>query len=257
MTGPDVRLEVEAAVATITLDRPGRKNALDLGAVRQLTAALLAVDGDPAVRVAVLTGANGDFCAGADLGALDRDVPPLQRMNEVNRAAETLQRVRVPVVARVDGDAVGMGMNLALACDLVVASERSRFSQIFSRRGLSVDFGGSWLLPRMVGLHRAKELCLLGEVLTAGQMAELGLLNHVVPVEALDAEVHDLTARLAAGPPQALALTKQLLNASSTSSFAQALANEGSAQSLNLLGADAEEAVAAFREKRTPQFTGA
>jgi 2-(1,2-epoxy-1,2-dihydrophenyl)acetyl-CoA isomerase len=159
-------------------------------------------------------------------------------------------------LARVDGVAAGAGLNLALGCDLIVASERSRFSEIFARRGLSIDFGGSWLLPRLVGLHRAKELVLLAEMLSADEAKEAGLVNRVVSAVDLDSVVADWAARLAAGPPLALSMSKLLLNKSLESSLDQALEAEAYAQSVNLASADVREAVAAFMEKRTPVFEG-
>jgi enoyl-CoA hydratase/carnithine racemase len=243
-------------VATVTLDRPGRKNALDPQAFEQLGSELTVLAGDPTVRVVVITGAGGDFCAGADLADDGERSHPLVDMEAVNRAAVALHRLAVPTIAKVDGVAVGAGLNLALGCDLVVASDRARFSEIFGRRGLSVDFGGSWLLVRRVGLHVAKELCLLAEVLPAARAAEMGLVNRVVPVDELDAFVDAWATRLAAGPPTAMTLTKRLLDQAATSSFEDALDREAHAQTVNLMGSDTTEAFAAFREKRTPTFTG-
>lgn len=252
-----VEVTSKDAVLTVTLCKPGRKNAIDMGMFAALAAAFTAADADPDVRVVVVTGADGDFTSGADLlGAGADGEHPLTAMEQVNRAATALHRVRAPVIAKVDGVAVGAGMNLALGCDLVIASERARFSEIFPRRGLSVDFGGSWLLPRRIGLHRAKELCLLGDVLDAARAAELGLVNRVVPVAELDAVVDGLAARLAAGPPLALAQTKRLLDDSAAMGFDEALDREAQAQAVNLMGADVAEALVAFREKREPRFTG-
>jgi 2-(1,2-epoxy-1,2-dihydrophenyl)acetyl-CoA isomerase len=138
----------------------------------------------------------------------------------------------------------------------VVASDRARFSEIFSKRGLSVDFGGSWLLVQRVGLHVAKELCLLADVLPATRAAEMGLVNRVVPVDELDATVDAWAAQLAAGPPTAMTLTKRLLDQVATMSFEDALDREAHAQTVNLMGSDTTEAFAAFRDKRTPRFTG-
>lgn len=243
-------------VVTLTLERPGRKNALTAADFATLASELTALDGDPDVRVVVVTGANGDFCAGADLSDEDEPPHPLVRMEATNRAALALHRVSVPTIAKVDGVAVGAGLNLALGCDLVVASDRARFSEIFSKRGLSVDVGGSWLLVARVGLAVAKELCLLAEVLTADRAAEMGLVNRVVAADDLDAFVDTWAAQLADGPPRALTLTKRLLDQVATSSFEDALDREAHAQAINLMGTDAPEAFAAFREKRTPTFTG-
>jgi len=244
-------------VLTIRLNRPEKKNALDRAAFGALLEAFTAADADGEVRVVVVTGAGGNFCSGADLSGDDvTEQHPLQRMEVVNRSAAALHRIRVPVIAKVDGVAVGAGLNLALGCDLVIASDRARFSEIFSRRGLSVDYGGSWLLPRRIGLHRAKELCFLADILDATQAAEIGLVNRVVPVDELDKTVDELATRLAAGPPVALASTKRLLDESGSMGFEQALDREAQAQAVNIMGADVAEAFMAFLEKREPGFTG-
>jgi len=138
----------------------------------------------------------------------------------------------------------------------VVAGEDSRFSEIFSRRGLSIDFGGSWSLPRRVGMQRAKELALLADIIDAHQAEELGLVNRVLPDAELDAFVDDWARRLAAGPPVAMAMTKRLLNNSMQVTLEQALDDEGTAQALNLATEDTKEAMRAFIEKRDPVFTG-
>jgi len=145
---------------------------------------------------------------------------------------------------------------MALGCDLVVASEDARFSEIFARRGLSLDFGGSWLLPRAVGLHKAKELALLAEVISAKEALDIGLVNRVVPGADLDSFVADWAARLAAGPPIALSMTKTMLNTSFEVSMDQALEDEARCQTVNFSTADLAEALKAFVDKREPHFEG-
>lgn len=147
-------------------------------------------------------------------------------------------------------------MNLALGCDLVVATDRSRFSQIFVKRGLSVDFGGSWLLPRLVGLHRAKELALLGAIISGKRAFEFGLVHRLVSADQLDDTVEELVAVLRTGPPLALTGTKELLNNSFDVTLPQALDDEARVQALNLASRDAQEAAQAFLDKRTPVFEG-
>ncbi|WP_395109617.1 enoyl-CoA hydratase/isomerase family protein [Actinomadura sp. SCN-SB] len=242
-------------VTTITIDRPHRMNAITPELWADLLAAFRQV-ADSDTRVLVLTGAGGNFCTGADLSGDEDAGRPLTFMRTVEETCLALHRLDVPVIARVDGYAVGAGMNLALACDFVVASDRARFSQIFARRGLTIDAGGSWLLPRLVGLHRAKELAMLGDMIGADTAREYGLVHSVVPAADLDAAVAALAERLAAGPPAALGLIKRLLNRSFESDFAGALANETVAQSLIIGSDDAREALDAFREKREPRFTG-
>jgi 2-(1,2-epoxy-1,2-dihydrophenyl)acetyl-CoA isomerase len=152
--------------------------------------------------------------------------------------------------------AAGAGLNLALGCDLVYAADTARFSEIFARRGLTIDFGGSWVLPRRVGLHRAKELALLAEVIDAVEADRIGLVNRVVPENELDAYVNDVAERIAAGPPLALSMSKALLNNGAQTSMSQALEAEGQAQSTNFATNDVREAGQAWLEKRSAKFTG-
>lgn len=209
------------------------------------------------VRAVVITGAGGAFSAGADLSDGSRAAAhPLDRMRGVNRVATALYELSKPTVAKVPGVAVGAGWNLALCCDLVVASTDARFSQIFARRGLSLDFGGSWLLPRLVGLQQAKRLALLGDFLDAEQAREMGLVTWVTEPDELDAVTDDVVARLAAGPPVALAQSKQLLNASIDTTFTQALQAEARTQAINFATEDTAAALVAFAEKTDPVFTG-
>jgi 2-(1,2-epoxy-1,2-dihydrophenyl)acetyl-CoA isomerase len=251
-----VALTRDGDVATLTLSNPRRKNAVPPRAWRLLREALEEV-GRSDARVLVVTGAGTDFCAGADLAARDeRPAAPMAGMAEVTGACLALHRLPVPTVARVDGVAVGAGMNLALGCDFVVASDRARFSEIFVRRGLSVDFGGSWLLPRLVGLRRAKELVLLGDVIGAAEALEAGLVREVVPPGELDAAVAALAGRLAAGPPVAMRQSKRMLTDSFEASLERALEDEARSQEINFGTGDFGEAVAAFLDKRDPRFTG-
>ena len=246
-------------VVTVTFNRPHRKNALTTRMIESLGVVLAEVGGRREDRVLVLTGAGGAFCSGADLA--DPDSPAqgdtgsaLTRVRRVGDVALALHRLRKPTIAKVDGVAVGAGLGLALGCDLVVASEHARLSVIFVRRGLSPDSGTSWLLPRLVGMARAKELAFLGDILDAATARELGLVGRVVPVETLDATVDELAARLADGPAMALSLTKQLLGNAWTSSLDDALEHEAQAQAVNLAGPDTTEAFRAFLDKREPRF---
>jgi 2-(1,2-epoxy-1,2-dihydrophenyl)acetyl-CoA isomerase len=253
----DILVERHAGVVTLTLNRPARLNAITLAMWPQLTEIFQEVAGRREDRVLVVTGAGDAFCSGADLGTgIGGGGHPLFHMREVGDAALALHRLPKPSIARVDGVAAGAGCNLALGCDLVVASERSRFSEIFARRGLSVDFGGSWLLPRLVGLHRAKELVLLADMLTAEEASVAGLVNRVVPVEQLDALVAEWAARLATGPPLALSMSKTLLNRSLEMSMEQAVEAEAQAQCVNVASHDTAESLAAYVEKRAPNYQG-
>ncbi|WP_433631704.1 enoyl-CoA hydratase/isomerase family protein [Nocardia sp. CA-120079] len=242
-------------VRTLTLNRPDRKNAIDAELWQALADALRAAAADRTVRALVLTGAGGAFCSGADISVPDNG-HPVYRMRALTDVALLLHELPMPTVAKVSGVAVGAGWNLALGCDLVVATPESRFSQIFARRGLSLDLGGSWLLPKLVGLQQAKRLALLGEMIDAEQARELNLVTWVAPEDEIDSYVTDLAARLAAGPPVALAQTKALLNTGADHTLREALAGEAAAQGLNFATSDAPEAFAAFAEKREPQFDG-
>jgi enoyl-CoA hydratase/carnithine racemase len=244
-------------VVTITLNRPEKKNAINGVMFDELLQVFREVDASTTDRVLVITGAGDAFCSGADLADRGKDPRhPLHRLHWVADIALTLHRIQKPIIAKVNGVAAGAGMNLALGSDLIVASEHARFSEIFARRGLSIDFGGSWLLPRLIGMHRAKELALLADIISAKEAAELGLVNRVLPPSQLDAFVADWAERLAAGPPLALAMTKRLLTNSFSVTMDEALEAEGLAQSVNSATEDAPEAVRAFLEKREPRFKG-
>lgn len=244
-------------VVTLTLNRPEKKNAINATMFNELLAVFREVDASQTDRVLVITGAGDAFCSGADLGDRKNDTRhALARLHWVADVALAVHRIQKPIIAKVNGIAVGAGMNLALAADLIVASEQARFSEIFARRGLTIDFGGSWLLPRLIGLHRAKELALLADIVSAKDAAEMGLVNRVVAAGQLDAFVADWADRLAAGPPIALTMTKRLLNNSMSMTMDEALEAEGMAQTVNSGTEDAPEAIRAFLEKREPKFKG-
>jgi enoyl-CoA hydratase/carnithine racemase len=247
-------------VRWLTISRPERKNAIPFDGWPDLEAAFETFQAS-AQRVLVVTGAGGEFCSGADLDPtrIDR----LQsvedrhaRMKKVGAAAMALHRLTKPTIAAVDGVAVGAGMNLALGCDVVVATKRARFAEIFVRRGLTVDFGGSWLLPRIVGLQRAKELALSGRMVGADEAARIGLVAEVVEVDDLEDRVTEIAGTFLEGAPVAQMFAKQTLNASFQVGLADALSWEAEAQSIALGTEDAIEGVLAFLEKRAPDWKG-
>lgn len=245
-------------VVTITLNRPQRKNALNGAMWEELGETFRSIAASTEDRVVVITGAGGAFCSGADLGG-DGGGPPrhqLATMRAVNEVCLQLHNLAQPTIAKVGGVAVGAGANLAFGCDLIVAASSARFAEIFVKRGLSVDFGGTWLLPRLIGLHKAKELALFGDLIPAAEAAALGLVNRVVADGELDAFVADWAARLAAGPPITMAQTKQMLNGSFERTLAESLESEAWAQTVNLTTRDTREAIDAFLEKRSPRFEG-
>jgi 2-(1,2-epoxy-1,2-dihydrophenyl)acetyl-CoA isomerase len=253
---------VDGHVSYLTLNRPEVLNALTPGQ-RDLVIELLAqASADPRVRAVVLTGTGRGFCAGADLrgasGTGDRvsgDVARTLRLGAQRLIAAVLDCEK-PVVAAVNGTAAGLGAHLALACDLVLAAESARFIEVFVRRGLVPDGGGAYLLPRLVGPRRAKELMFFGDALTAPEAERLGLVNRVVADEELAKTARAWAERLATGPTRALALTKQLVNASLDSDRATAFAAEAAAQEINMTTADAQEGVASFVERRSPEYRG-
>jgi enoyl-CoA hydratase/carnithine racemase len=250
-------------VVTVTLNRPRKKNAINAVMWRELTTVFDEVANTPDDRVLVLTGAGDGFCSGADLtdasaaDSVSGTGTALRQMRVVGNAAVSLHHLPKPTIAAVNGVAAGAGCNLALGCDLIVASEAASFTQIFVQRALTLDFGGSWLLPRLVGLHKAKELAFLGEIIDATQAAEYGFVNRVVRAEDLLPSVRELGARLATLPPVALSIMKMALNQSFALTLPQAVELEAVAQTVSFASTDTAEAIVAFIEKRPPRFTGA
>src|ERR1700761_2344020 len=227
-------------VRTLTLNRPHRKNAIDRELWIELAEALTAARKDRSVRAVVITGAGGAFCSGADISSPD-DSHPVHKLQRLTDVALALHELPKPTIAKVSGVAVGAGWNLALGCDLLAATPESTFCQIFAKRGLSVDLGGSWLLPKIVGLQQAKRLALLAETIAAEEAQALNLVTWVVPAAEIDDFVTDIAGRLAAGPTIALAQSKALLNEGADRTMRHALAGEARAQGVNFATDDARE----------------
>ena len=266
-----VRYEVEAGVATVTLNRPEVLNAVNGAMGRELHQVLTQIAGDRSVRVVLLTGAGRAFCAGADLAqpgegvdVEDPNRPALSSaegihdwLTYLNGLIVGIMEMEVPWVAAVNGPAAGMGAHLALACDLVLMAEGAYFYEAFLSRGLVVDLGGMYLLPRLVGLHKAKELAFFGEKVYGLRAVELGLANQAVPDEALMTTAREWTARLARGATRAIRLTKLGMNRGLTMSLRDVLAYEAQAQAQAVQTHDVQEGIRAFLEKREPEFKGA
>lgn len=254
-----IDIEDAGLVRRLILNNPERKNAIPPEGWSELAEVLDDFESS-AQRALLVSGADGDFCSGADLAGdqfkRHSTTENYARMAEVGRAATALHRASKPTVAAVEGVAVGAGMNLALGCDVVIASRTARFSEIFVRRGLTVDFGGSWLLPRLVGLAKARELALSGRFIEGTEAEALGLVARVVEPEALEDEAIWVAADLARGAPLAQRFIKTALNRSFEWSFEEALAYEDQAQVIALSSNDVAEGVIAFLEKRDPDFTG-
>ncbi|WP_434591041.1 enoyl-CoA hydratase/isomerase family protein [Streptomyces sp. A5-4] len=250
-------------VSWITLNRPEAMNAVTRDQRERVISLLGDASADPAVRAVVITATGKGFCAGADLrsgavGSTERvagDVARTIRLG-AQRLIGAVLDCEKPVIAAVNGTAAGLGAHLALACDLVLAAESAKFIEVFVRRGLVPDGGGAYLLPRLVGPQRAKELMFFGDSLPAAEAHRMGLVNRVVPAEELADTARAWAERLAGGPTRALALTKQLVNASLDSDRAGAFAAEAAAQEVNMTTADANEGVASFVERRTPKYRG-
>ena len=259
----------DGGVLWITLDRPEAANAITPGQRDRLVDLLEEASARVAVRAVVLTATGRHFCTGADLrhssppparpdGAPDRVAGDVARMLQTGaqRLVAAVVDCEKPVIAAVNGTAAGIGAHLALACDMVIAADSARFIEVFARRGLVPDGGGCWLLPRLVGLQRAKELVFFGDDLPAAEAERLGLVNRVVPADEVAEVAGTWAARLAAGPTRAIGLTKGLLNRSLDSDRATAFREEALAQEINMTTQDANEGVAAFVERRDPVYRG-
>ena len=253
--------EREGGVVTLTLDRPERRNAIDVPLWQALTRTLAEIAEREEDRVVVLTGSGGNFCAGGDLSGAAPDAPERQgdpvesavrvMRESVGAACLALHQLPKPTLAAVEGSAAGAGANLAFGCDLVIAARTARFGQVFIRRALPVDSGGSWLLPRLVGLQKAKELAFFGDWLSAEEACALGLANRCVePGEAL-AEARRLATRLADASPHALAWIKRNLNRSFEASFEESLEDEARALAHCVSTPEFAAAMRAFLHKRS------
>ena len=248
------------AITTVTLNRPDARNALDIVMRRELLAVLDEIEADDGARVVVLTGAGGHFCSGGDVKTMRQKrhtaAEGRGRVELLNAMVQRLVNFPKPTIAMVDGYAVGAGSNLALCCDLIVASDRAKFGELFWKIGLVPDGGGTWLLSPVVGLARAKELIFTADIIDAAEAARIGLVNRVVPVAELERATRELAEKIAAGPPAVLKMAKHMVNRAATSDLAAALDLEAYSQGLSAASDDHQEGLAAFFEKRPPKFTG-
>ncbi len=273
-------IERDGGVVTLTLNRPEKRNAVNVPRWEELGRLLPEIASRPEDRVLVLTGAGGYFCAGGDLsGAAQRtesarslpskdpaELEPIpdrdtagsgsgfRSMRQVGAVCLALYQLPKPTIAAVGGVAAGAGANLAFGCDLVLASESARFGEVFVRRAVPIDTGGTWLLPRLIGLQKAKELAFFGDWVSAQEAQKIGLVNRVYPADKLDAEVRSWAQRLAEGPALALSLIKMGLNRSFETSLADTLDNEALALSFCTTTDDFREAMRVFPDKKTPRF---
>lgn len=260
MSYETLTFDVSANVATVVLNRPEKRNAINRKMFEELADAFKRIAGDRDIRSFVLRGSGDHFCSGADLSGIE-DSPRtpadmLARMRDVHQLMRDIVYCPKPGLAAVRGYAAGGGANLALACDLVVMTEDAKFAELFVKRGLVVDMSGTFTLPRAVGLHRAKELALLGDTIDAQRAYEMGIANRVVKEDELDTVVKELADRLASGPPITMAFIKKAMNDSFSLSFDEVLDQESFNQSVLFSTKDLQEAIMAFFEKREPRFTG-
>jgi len=255
-------LDAPTAVATITLNRPERLNALTFEVYTQLRDKFRALDTEPGVRAIIITGAGRAFCSGGDvediIGALlGRDLKTLHEFTKLTcDLILAMRRCRRPIVGALNGTVAGAGAVIATACDIRVAAESAKIAFLFTKVGLSgADMGAAWLLPRLVGYGHATEMLLTGDFLDAKRAHEIGLYNRVVPQDQVMAVARAIAEQLARGPAAALGVTKQALEAEATLDFEAALAYEAEVQAQLMLGPNFKEAHEAFRAKRNPKFS--
>jgi enoyl-CoA hydratase/carnithine racemase len=252
----------DGGITTITLNRPDKLNALAGHMRRDLAEALENAGSDRSVHVVVITGAGRGFCAGADVRAMaqlmdDKDTDEFSRLlGSARRVISAIRHMTKPVIASINGPASGAGFNLALACDLRIASSDATFSESFVRVGLHPDWGGTYFLPRLVSPNKACELFFLGETIDAQEAQRLGIVNFVVPPSELEAETRKLAERLRAAPAISIAAAKQAVYMSNASELEEMLRFENEAQLRCFASEDGHEGVRAFLEKRSPKFTG-
>jgi enoyl-CoA hydratase/carnithine racemase len=255
--------DVQDRIATLTLNRPERLNALGDTLRDDLYNAVLTSAADENVRVLVITGAGRGFCSGGDVKSMSEREQSGQAPPAMDRWAPIRDRIILamrdcpkPIIAAINGAAAGAGMNLALACDLRIASSAAKFSQAFVKRGLHPDWGGTWFLPRIVGMAKACELIFTGDTLDAAEALKLGIVNAVTAPEALITEAYKLARKIADGPPVAIALAKRALYHNENVDLRAGLEFETFAQGISRDTEDAKEGVRAFMEKRAALFRG-
>jgi len=255
-----ISVQKEEAVATITLNKPDKLNSIDPQLISEVTSVMGEMGKDEQVRAVILTGAGRAFCAGGDVQTLLADAEgPIDMSQRAQNGAAMVSAMRSlpkPLIAAVNGPAVGGGCILALACDIIIAAEEAKFGSGFVLLGLHPDSGGIYLLTRLVGVARASELIFTGKIIDAQEAERIGLVNHVVPASELMTTVKELANRLAQGPTKAIGLTKATMHQQLTMDMASALELEARSAGLCLATEDANEGIRAFLEKRRPVFKG-
>jgi 2-(1,2-epoxy-1,2-dihydrophenyl)acetyl-CoA isomerase len=258
MTQEHLLVEKLGPVLALTLNRPESLNAFSAEMVLGLTTAVRNAQNDPDVQVIVLSGAGRSFSAGGDVKTMGQAGPTqvYEHVGRLNELILTMKETEKPIIAAVHGFAAGAGFNLALACDLIVAAEGSKFALSFSKVGLVSDGGGSYFLPKLIGPHLAKQFFFSAEPIAAERLHQLGVINSLIPLENLQEETTKLALKLAHGPGRAFGKQKKLIDHSLTSSLEEILEQERLTQVLMVQTEDHQEGVAAFKEKRNPEFKG-
>lgn len=264
---PLVLTERDGAILTVTLNRPDRRNPIsDPEMVDAICAVFGEAERDRSVHVAILTGAGSAFSSGGDLNAMRTDagglragLPAETRRNYragIQRLPLMFQAIELPIVAAINGPAIGAGLDLSCMCDVRIAARSAKFAESFVKLGLVSGDGGAWLLPRIVGISKATELSLTGEMIDAEEALRIGLVGEVVDDDDLMAAAKRVAAKIAANPPHATRMTKRLLRAAQTAELGAILEMAGAMQALAHATADHDEALDAFFERRAPQFKG-
>jgi 2-(1,2-epoxy-1,2-dihydrophenyl)acetyl-CoA isomerase len=254
----DLLVTVEDSVMSITLNRPKSLNAFSPDMILGLQNAIQDAETNPGVRVIVLSGAGSSFTAGGDVKIMGQSsaTEVYDHIGRLNELILAMNETEVPIIAAVHGFAAGAGFNLALACDLIIAAEDSKFALSFSQVGLISDGGGSYFVPRLLGPHLAKQLFFSGEAVPAQRLFQLGVINLLVPQESLQEETVKYASRLAQGPTKAYGMMKKLISHSSTATLEEILEQERITQTMMVATEDHQEGIAAFKEKRKPVFKG-
>ncbi len=260
-TTDTVLLDISQHVATVTLNRPDKLNALSSELMDGLVPTVERLAEDKHVRCLVITGAGRGFCAGGDIadmasGAALPDENPVTRLRRREEVSRLLHEMPKPTIAMINGPAAGAGLSIALACDIRIAAESARMGTAFVRVGFSGDYGGTWMLQRLVGPAKARELYFTGELIDAREAERIGLVNRTVPDDQLASETLALAERIAKGPPIALARMKQNMNLGLVSDYSTLLDAEAEGMVMSAATEDNREALKAFLEKRMPEFQG-
>ena len=259
MSYETIVLERKDGIGTLTLNRPEKLNAINRRMTEELVSVLVRIAKDAGIRALVVTGAGRGFCSGADVGDMAQAAPPIENRYWTQMAHKTilgLTELEKPVIAKVNGAAVGIGLSLALSADIIIASENAKFSLIFSRIGLIPDGGSLFHLPRLVGPAKAKELIFTAKMIDAKEAERIGLISKAVPADELDNEVNTLAKQLAEGPTAAFGIAKKIMNKGLSMDLSSVLECEAFGQAMAGTTQDAQEGVIAFLEKRKAEFKG-